>query len=351
MMKDVIKAIMKSGEVPLLIGEAGIGKTTVIHDIAKETNRKVIEIPLQVMDAEDFIGMVHETPDGKFDFLLPKWFPTDPKEKVIIFLDEVNRSTRRVRGALLKIVLEHQLNGHKLPNDTWIAAAMNPATDDYEVEEVADQAFLSRFVRIDTKADVDEWLRWARKHKINKHVIDFVRENRQWLITKPNEDDNVAPNPRTWAKISNMLNMLTPEQIENHGFDVLKNQIGKECTVSFLRFMKNESKNISPEEFIHKPKEVHDKVNNLPDDKKNILLIKTVDYVIDKLDKNINYIDEFIKAIGILKDAFSRENYAGMFRYINEATNKEDSNNAEMLLEELTVTEIGQEIYETWSNM
>ncbi len=351
MMKDVIKAIMAAGEVPLLIGEAGIGKTTIIHDIANETGRRVIEIPLQVMDAEDFIGMVKQTPDGKFDFLLPNWFPTDPKEKVIIFLDEINRSTRRVRGALLKIVLERQLNGHSLPKDTWLAAAMNPATDDYEVEETFDQAFLSRFIRIDMKADVDDWLQWARKANVNKNVINFIRENRQWLITKPSEDGNVATNPRTWVKVSNLLNALTQEQIQTHGFDVLKNQIGNECAVAFLNFLKNQTKDIKPDEFLNKPKEILADVQKLPDDKKNVLLTKVVDYVVEKMDKNIDYTQELINALNVLRDAFDREHFAGMFRYIYELTKSDDKGKVAALFEELTMTDIGQDMYEAWTKM
>ncbi len=350
-MKDIIKSIMASGEVPLLIGEAGIGKTTIIHDIANEAGRRVIEIPLQVMDAEDFIGMVHETPDGKFDFLLPKWFPTNAKEKVIIFLDEINRSTRRVRGALLKLVLEHQLNGHKLPKDTWIAAAMNPATDDYDVEELIDQAFLSRFIRIDIKADADDWLRWARKHGINKYVINFIRENRQWMIAKPSEDGNVATNPRTWEKVSTLLNAFTAEQIKAHGFDVFKNQLGNECTMSFLNFIKSETKNVKPDEFLHKPKEIFNTVKSLPDDKKNILLTKVVDYVVEKLDKDINYTSDLIDSLEILYDAFNRENFAGMFRYLHELSSNKDGIKAQELFEELTMTDIGQDMYNAWTAM
>lgn len=75
----------------------------------------------------------------------------------------------------MKIVYERTLNGHKLLANTWIAAAMNPPTEGYEVDDVFDQAFLSRFIRIDMKSRAAEWLRWAKNNNIKKfsyHTVD-----------------------------------------------------------------------------------------------------------------------------------------------------------------------------------
>lgn len=72
---SMVEKVLLAKEVPLLIVDDGIGKATLIQYIAKKSNKKVIELPLSVMDAEDFIGMVKEEGKDRFDFRLPKWFP------------------------------------------------------------------------------------------------------------------------------------------------------------------------------------------------------------------------------------------------------------------------------------
>ena len=80
----VLPEIMKQGEVPILVGHAGVGKTQIVKEIASKTGRKLITLVLSQMEPGDLIGM----PDRKGDrtvWLKPEWFPEDGNS--ILFLD------------------------------------------------------------------------------------------------------------------------------------------------------------------------------------------------------------------------------------------------------------------------
>ncbi|HPC25795.1 MAG TPA: MoxR family ATPase, partial [Fervidobacterium sp.] len=55
--KYLSEKIMSCGEIPLLIGHFGVGKTDIARDIAKETGRKLTILVLSQMEPGDLIGL------------------------------------------------------------------------------------------------------------------------------------------------------------------------------------------------------------------------------------------------------------------------------------------------------
>ena len=80
---ELLPPIMEVGEVPMLVGHAGVGKTEVIRSIGRKHNREVIVLALSQMEPGDLIGMPAKDGDRTV-WLKPEWWPKDGN--TILFL-------------------------------------------------------------------------------------------------------------------------------------------------------------------------------------------------------------------------------------------------------------------------
>jgi hypothetical protein len=151
------------------------------------------------------------------------------------------------------MTLNRKLNGRDLPPNTQIVGAMNPSDENgyYQVSEL-DPAFLDRWNRYSFKPTVEEWVYWAIKNKLHKHVIGFITKNTVYLDpeTNPNENAKVSaiqPSRRTWKRVSDNLKKME----EKKAFDldtvqnILMGMVGVGATAKFIDYVKKEGSGIT----------------------------------------------------------------------------------------------------------
>ncbi len=134
----------------MLVGEHGVGKTAQVKDIFDEMFKdKWLYFSGSTMDPwVDFIGVPKEKTDANgevyLDLVRPKAFVDDSVQA--IFMDEFNRSHKKVRNALMELIQFKSINGRKFNNLRVVWAAINPDTEEdiYDVEK-ADPAQKDRF--------------------------------------------------------------------------------------------------------------------------------------------------------------------------------------------------------------
>jgi hypothetical protein len=139
----------------LFIGEHGVGKTARVKKAFEESNLKWLYFSAATLDPwVDFIGIPKEVSDSMgnkyIELIRPKPFATDEVEA--IFLDEFNRSPKKVRNAVMELLQFKSINGKKFNNLKIIWAAINPDNIDkdnsddltYDVEKL-DPAQRDRF--------------------------------------------------------------------------------------------------------------------------------------------------------------------------------------------------------------
>lgn len=185
---------IKNGYNVLLKGKHGVGKTSIVLDAFTKHNLRWQYFSAATMDPwVDFVGVPKErvTEDGKayLDLVRPKHFQEDAVEA--IFMDEFNRSSKKVRNAVMELIQFKSINGKKFNNLKIIWAAVNPDDDEdeeYDVEKL-DAAQLDRFqIHIDVPYSPDASY---FKEKYGKHLSHAALE--WWKNLNKNEKALVSP--------------------------------------------------------------------------------------------------------------------------------------------------------------
>lgn len=136
----------------LLEGRHGTGKTSLITEIFSKNCKKWLYFSGSTLDPwVDFVGVPKEIKKGNdyvLSFVLPEKMSDESVEA--IFIDEYNRSHKKIRNATMELIQFKSINGRKFPNLKVVWAAINPNDDEdeYDVEDL-DGAQTDRFqVRI-----------------------------------------------------------------------------------------------------------------------------------------------------------------------------------------------------------
>lgn len=196
----------------MLIGKHGIGKSQIITGYYEAKGMKVTTLFLgQMSDPGDLIGLPRK--DEKCDrtvFMPPYWFPTD-STPIVLFLDELNRARPEILQTVMDLVLNRKLAGKCLPEGSRIISAINDG-EEYQLTDL-DPALVSRFNIYQFKPTAGEWLMWASKHGIDRHVIDFINMNPDLLDgdgRNPEEISPLAPRPdrRSWERVSDIIKQV-----------------------------------------------------------------------------------------------------------------------------------------------
>ncbi len=147
-----LKFWIENNQNVLFVGKHGVGKTARVLNAFEESKLKWLYFSASTLDPwVDFIGIPKEVKDANgnsyIDLVRPKAFAEDDVEA--IFLDEYNRSPKKVRNAVMELIQFKSINGKKFKNLRIIWAAINPdeegdGEEGYDVEKL-DPAQRDRF--------------------------------------------------------------------------------------------------------------------------------------------------------------------------------------------------------------
>jgi hypothetical protein len=140
--QDLIKKLefyFDHGKNVLLSGHKGVGKTSIITEVFNRKSKKWLYFSGSTLDPfVDFIGVPKEkvTKTGStLEFIRPEYMN---EEVEAIFIDEYNRSVKKVRNAIMELIQFKSLNGKKFPNLKVVWGGVNPYNPDDEDNEIYD---------------------------------------------------------------------------------------------------------------------------------------------------------------------------------------------------------------------
>ena len=289
----------------LVRGPHGIGKSQVAAQLAEDEGKTLIDRRLSQMSEGDMVGLP-ELVDGVTRFCPPDWYARACREPVVLFMDELNRATPEVIQAAFQIVLDRELNGHKLHPDTRVFAAVNVGAE-YEVNEM-DPALLRRFWVADLEPAVGDWIDWATGAGLDSILVEFIQQNPEhWKVCPSSvEPGTVVPTPASWHRLDETFQsmMMAPSALAGnttpaHFYSVAMGFVGTEAAISFCDFVKNYERQISADDVLEGKVKAND-IKDLP--------ASTTTSVIDKLGnhskdnewskKQVKNVAEFAKELG-----------------------------------------------------
>lgn len=254
--------------VPCLVGETGIGKTTIVNKVARDLGAEIVyfnmsqqnegDNALPVPFQNDFLTNVQYALNHKFQEIID-----NPDKKYIVMCDEIARGRLGVISEWMTVLTERQIQGHKLGDNVRFVAAMNPSTSmkGYEnTEYVAtemDPAHLTRFNFIYMAPDRNDWLEWAASSDIHPYVIDFLSDNKNINFFYGQAQNDVRMRtPKGWEHLSDMLKDLEEQGLFNdRAFTagIISDQIGEDAGPLFAKMMWEKMETIQLNDILGKP--------------------------------------------------------------------------------------------------
>ena len=273
--------IQAQGKVPVAVnveGDAGLGKTSSIKQLAKEQGMDVIMLNLaefeelgdlvgfpvkefQIQNAEGKTTWINESQiaaatakgfkviDKRMSHAAPEWIQ-GKGEGGFLILDDYTRADHRFMQATMSLIDQQSYASWKLPKNWHIILTTNPDNGDYNVTSL-DIAQKTRFISVEVKFDEKVWAKWAEKAGIDGRCINFMLMNPE-VITQ-----NV--NPRAITTFFNSISSIDKFEEQLPIIQMIgEGSVGADVSTMFTMFINNKmDKIISPQDILTNTNEAY----------------------------------------------------------------------------------------------
>lgn len=222
-------------KVPVFLwGPPGIGKSSIVAQIAKEQDIPCIDLRLSLLDPTDLRGIpFFDTKKDTAVWAPPSFLPDGSQKEGILFLDELNTAAPMVQASAYQLILDRKIGEYTLPDGWSIVAAGNRESDRGVVFRMA-APLANRFVHLEMEADVNEWKKWAIDAQMDVNIISYISYRPDALFAFNTQDDSRSfATPRTWEYVNEILASKPDEDLI---MTLVSGAIGEELAASFLGF-------------------------------------------------------------------------------------------------------------------
>jgi hypothetical protein len=268
--------IQADGKVPVAInveGDAGLGKTSAISQVAAELGLQFVKLNLsQLEELGDLVGFpIKEfqvkNSDGKSLWITeqeiemanqkgykvvakrmahaaPEWIQGKGAGGILC-LDDYTRADTRFMQATMEILDRQEYVSWKLPQNWHVILTTNPDNGDYNVTSL-DVAQKTRFISCELKYDVNVWAKWAENVGMDSRCINFMLMNPE-LVTQ-------RVNPRAITTFFNAISSIPDFFKELPIIQMIgEGSVGVDFATMFSIFINNKlDKIIGPKDIIEK---------------------------------------------------------------------------------------------------
>lgn len=198
--------------VPFLKSSPGLGKSSLVKEIADEYGLKMIDHRISTSAPTDLTGLP-EISNGRARFNPFDTFPIAGIDKVpdgyngwLLFLDEFNSGSKATLAAAYKLVLDREVGLHKLHSEVAIVCAGNRDTDRAITTNIG-TALQSRLSTYTLELDPDEFINHVMvKQKWDDRVIAYLSSDHKVINDfRPDHQDESFCCPRTWEFVSRAI--------------------------------------------------------------------------------------------------------------------------------------------------
>ncbi|HHD84002.1 MAG TPA: MoxR family ATPase [Campylobacteraceae bacterium] len=217
-------------------GPPGIGKSSIVKQIASDHDYQFIDLRLSLLDPTDLKGIpFFDSARNEAVWASPDFLPKEPDSRGILFLDEINTAAPSVQAAAYQLVLDRKVGDYELPEGWSIIAAGN-RENDRGVTFRMPPPLANRFVHLEMAVDFEDWKAWAYHYGIDAAVIGYLSFDKSKLFDfDPTRNERSFPTPRSWEYVHRILHSGVGEALLH---EAIAGAIGKENSVDFLAFRK-----------------------------------------------------------------------------------------------------------------
>jgi MoxR-like ATPase len=235
--KDVTKALrsLVQEQVPTFLwGAPGIGKSSIVKQIAEESGVGFIDLRLALMDPTDLKGIPFYDKESHTALWAPPAFL--PREgEGILFLDELNSAAPAVQSSAYQLILDRRVGEYELP-DGWAIVAAGNREGDRGVTYRMPAPLANRFVHFELDVNVEDWREWAYLHGLESRIIAYITYKNEHLFTfESASKEKSFATPRSWEYVHNILQSGVEASLL---LDVISGAVGRDVAVSFLSFLR-----------------------------------------------------------------------------------------------------------------
>jgi hypothetical protein len=320
--KEQVKMVLKAGLVPMIESAPGIGKSSMMREIAEELDLFLIDERISTREPSDMTGYVLPTDSvdlngNPFKQIqtapLDIWplehtpLPINPKtgqpyKGWLIFLDELRSATPAAQAACYRVLLDREIGNKKLHKRVLLAAASNRMEDNAVVHD-AGTAMQSRLTWLGLRSDLDIWINnVAIGRSLDARVTAFVQWKGIQALNNfnPDHQEKTFTCERTWEMASKILKKNFPQvgPIPNEYAAVFVGTIGQSMALEFIAFTQIYSNLVTFDDIVQNPLGVAVDVNR-PD-----IMFATVSNIQSNLNASnmgtaLDPVMKFINRVGI----------------------------------------------------
>lgn len=239
-------------------GPPGVGKSEVITKAAEEEGAECVDFRLLLRDPTDLRGIPFPDPDNN----TARWLPPSELPGAqhgstgILFLDDMPTAPPLVQASAYQLAIQpHRIGEYQLPPGWVIVGAGNRAQDKALVHNMP-KPLANRFMHIAYEVHLDDWVDWAVNNEIDPMIVGFLNspaadhsEGNLFFQFNPEKKEKAFPTPRTWAKVSRLLGMHLPSEIES---EAIAGTVGEGASAAFTVFKRLFDKLPDPMEILEK---------------------------------------------------------------------------------------------------
>lgn len=236
-----------AGNVPMVKGSPGVGKSSIFKQVAKKLGLKVLDHRLSTSAPEDLSGLPEFFTDGdgnrRARFAPFEIFPIENQtvpegfQGWLLFLDEFNSAPKSVQAAAYKLVLDRQVGQANLHERVLVGCAGNLSTDRAIVNSMS-TAMQSRLCHFKLVHDFDEWLMdVALAQNYDTRVIAYLSRYKSRLFDfRPDHNEETFCCPRTWEFVNNYVKLEADGAIPKEETSTYAGTITSGVAVDFVNF-------------------------------------------------------------------------------------------------------------------
>ncbi|MCK5854592.1 MAG: MoxR family ATPase [Sulfurovaceae bacterium] len=237
--KDIKNSLDKliESQIPVFVwGSPGIGKSSIIKQIAQDKALEFVDLRLSLLDPTDLKGIpFFDQENNEAVWASPNFLPKNPNSKGILFLDEINTAPPSVQASAYQLVLDRKVGDYELPKGWSIVAAGNHESDRGVVYRMP-PPLANRFVHLSMEVSFEDWKSWAYANDIDSSIIAFLHYDSSRLFDfDPSANQKSFPTPRSWEYVNRIL----ASDIDNSLLlEIISGAVGSQSATAFVSFRK-----------------------------------------------------------------------------------------------------------------